>query len=92
MQKIVELGKELTQQEELAKGNKDTTPDDFGLDDQDWEVYRDIQKDGFSEDEEDDMQSLQEIEEKIAQLDSEFNSVIIESGPQGYRPSTPEDY
>lgn len=65
MQKIVELGKELSLNTEQAKVNKDTTPDDFGLDDHDWEIYRDIQKDGFSEDEEDDLQNLQEVEDKI---------------------------
>ena len=59
MQKIAELGKE----EKLTAAiladtslpqNKDTTRDMFGKDDEDWDVYRDIQKDGFSEDDEDD--------------------------------------
>ena len=26
--------------------------DDFGMQDEDWDIYREIQKDGFSEDEE----------------------------------------
>ena len=28
--------------------------DDFGMADQDWDIYREIQKDGFSEEEEED--------------------------------------
>ena len=43
MQIIAELGKEEQVQE--------TT---FGMDDNDWNVYKDIQKNCFSEDEEDD--------------------------------------
>lgn len=59
MQKIAELGKEekltaaIMADVTLPK-NKDTTRDMFGKDDEDWDVYRDIQKDGFSEDDEDD--------------------------------------
>lgn len=40
---IAELGKE-----EVAESK------DFGMDDNDWNVYKDIQKSNFSEDEEDD--------------------------------------
>ena len=47
MQKIVELGKEekltaaMLQDMTLPK-SKDTTADSFGLDDEDWHVYKDI--------------------------------------------------
>lgn len=47
MQKIVELGKEekltaaMLQDITLPK-NKDTTLDNFGMDDEDWHVYKDI--------------------------------------------------
>jgi hypothetical protein len=60
MQKIAELGKEEKlknpdiPESALISKSKDTTRDNFGLEDEDWDVYRDIQKDGFSEDEEDD--------------------------------------
>ena len=46
MQIIAELGKE----EKL----QDDEPNTFGMDDNDWNVYKDIQKNCFSEDEEDD--------------------------------------
>ena len=98
MQKIVELGKEekavsATNPQGLqVKVNKDTTNDNFGSSDQDWDVYRDIQKDGFSEDEEDDQQALNEVEEKISELDNEFNLMLYETGPGGHKPATAEDY
>ena len=37
--------------------------DDFGMADEDWDVYREIQKDGFSEDEEEDQSNLAELED-----------------------------
>lgn len=98
MQKIVELGKEEkavhgsgvpgTQ----TRGNKDTTNDDFGAQDQDWDVYRDIQKDGFSEDDEDDQQAMDEIEDKLGELDVDFKTIMYETGPGGHKPATAEDY
>ena len=93
MQKIVELGKEERQAPSVqVKVNKDTTDDDFGLKDQDWEVYRDIQRDGFSEEEEDGQQALNEVEEQICELDEDFNLLLYETGPGGYKPATAEDF
>ena len=40
---------EKPEEKEREDGN-----DDFGMEDGDWDVYREIQKDGFSEDEEQD--------------------------------------
>jgi hypothetical protein len=37
--------------------------DNFGAADEDWDVYRGIAKDGFSDEEEDDQQALNELEE-----------------------------
>ena len=37
--------------------------DDFGMADEDWDIYREIQKDGFSEEEEEDQGSLAELED-----------------------------
>ena len=65
------------------------------MDDDDWNVYRDIQKDRFSEDEEDDQQALNEVEEKIGELDGEFGIMLYHTGPPGlggHRPPTAEDY
>ena len=46
--------------------------DDFGMQDEDWNIYREIQKDGFSEDEEQDQADLGELEDQIADLDPKF--------------------
>ena len=47
MQVLAELGIE---EKQAIAGN-----DNFGQDDEDWDVYREIQKDGFSEDEEEEL-------------------------------------
>ena len=70
---------------------KDTTDDNFGVDDDDWNVYRDIQKDRFSEDDDDDHAALTEVEEKIAELDADFNLMLYQQGG-GQRPQNAEDY
>lgn len=66
--------------------------DNFGQDDDDWNVYRDIQKDRFSEDEDDDCQALADVEEKIAELDVDFNLMLYQQGQGGHRPQCEEDY
>ena len=49
---------------EPAQQSKDPEEDDnFGAADEDWDVYRGIAKDGYSEDEEEDQQALNELEE-----------------------------
>jgi len=62
------------------------------MDDEDWHVYKDIQKDGFSEDDEDDQQALNEIEEKIGELDPEFAVLLYQAAPESHRPVAAEDY
>ena len=54
-------------------------------DDNDWNVYKDIQKNNFSEDEEDDQQLLNDIEEKLTELDSDFNMILYQVGPTGHQ-------
>ena len=44
--------------------------------DEDWDIYRGIQKDGYSEDEEDDQQALAELEEQIAEMDPKFSNLL----------------
>ena len=55
-----------------------TNEDNFGIDDDDWNVYRDIQKDRFSEDEEDDQTALNEVEDKIGELDTDFALMLYQ--------------
>lgn len=50
--------------------------DDFGITDEDWDVYREIQKDGFSEDEEEDQGALADLEDQISELDPKFSLLL----------------
>ena len=50
--------------------------DDFGMADEDWDIYREIQKDGFSEEEEEDQGNLAELEDQIADLDPKFQLLL----------------
>jgi hypothetical protein len=61
-------------EKELEDGN-----DDFGVTDEDWDVYREIQKDGFSEDEEDDQNNLAELEDQISEMDPKFSLLLFSS-------------
>lgn len=40
--------------------------------DKDWDVYRDIRKDGYSEEEDEDQTNLADLEDKIADVDPSF--------------------
>jgi actin-related protein 5 len=67
MMVLAELGKEA---KEGKKGESQT--DDFGINDEDWEVYRGISRHNLSEDEEEDQQMLQEIEAQIIENDTNY--------------------
>lgn len=67
MMVLAELGKEA---KEGKKGEPQT--DDFGINDEDWEVYRGISRHNLSEDEEEDQQMLQEIEAQIIESDPNY--------------------
>jgi len=81
---------------ELESGEKNDGSiggeDMFGANDQDWDMYKDIQKDGFIKDEEDDQQELLDIEDQIAEIDPSFNLLLYQAGQAGNRPSTEEDF
>ena len=81
MQVLAELGTEEKQE---------TLGDNFGQDDEDWDVYREIQKDdGGSEEEEENQVTLQELEDKIADLDPKFGALFQSSSS---RMPTEEDF
>jgi actin-related protein 5 len=63
---LAELGKE------NLSGSKKIKKDDFGVNDEDWEVYRGISRHTLSEDEEEDVQNLNEIEGQIIELDPNY--------------------
>lgn len=71
MQVLAELG--------IEERNNLATGDNFGQDDDDWDVYREIQKDGLSEDEEDEQNNLNELEEQIAGMDPKFGLLMYNS-------------
>lgn len=48
---------------------KDGMDDNFGVDDQDWDVYRDINKGGFDDENEEDQEAVNSIEKLIADVD-----------------------
>ena len=91
---IAELEREASaaNNEHYSNAKKDQTKDNFGQNDEDWDIYKNIQNDGFSEDEEDDKEALNEVEEQILELDQDFGLIIYQNGPDGRRPPTAEDY
>jgi actin-related protein 5 len=54
------------------KKDKENQVDDFGLNDEDWEIYRGIGKHNISEDEEEDQNQLNEIEAQIMEMDPNY--------------------
>ncbi|CDW79283.1 actin-related protein 5 [Stylonychia lemnae] len=99
MQMIAELGIDDNENNQKKRGRppldeklppqKDVDEsDNFGAADEDWDIYRGIQKDGYSEDEEDDQQVLNELEEQIADLDPKFSNLLYNTSAQ----PTAEDY
>lgn len=75
---IAELG---TDEKVVVKGmekvkEREDGNDNFGVTDEDWDVYREIQKDGFSEDEEEDQNALAELEDNISELDPKFSLLL----------------
>ncbi len=65
MMVLAELGKEA----EKPSRKNDKNVDDFGKNDEDWEVYRGISKNNISEDEEEDVQQLNDVEAQIIEMD-----------------------
>jgi actin-related protein 5 len=51
---------------------KDNANDDFGINDEDWEVYRGISRHNLSEDEDEDQQQLNDIETQIIEMDPSY--------------------
>jgi actin-related protein 5 len=51
---------------------KDNANDDFGINDEDWEVYRGISRHNLSEDEEEDQQQLNDVEAQIIDMDPSY--------------------
>jgi len=66
MRVLAELGRE------NERSKKNLAPDEFGIKDEDWEIYRGISRHNLSEDEEEDNQQFNEIEAQIIEMDPNY--------------------
>jgi len=68
MQTLAELGKGA---DEMEKGSN-WEDDDFGKNDEDWEIYREVNKNNINEEEEEDYNRLHDIENQISEIDKNY--------------------
>ena len=68
MQTLAELGKN---SDGMEKGSH-WDDDDFGKNDEDWEIYREVNKNNINEEEEEDMNRLHDIENQISEIDKNY--------------------
>ena len=75
MQTLAELGKDSN---EGGSGGSSTKgeDDDFGKNDEDWEIYREVNKNNINEEEEEDMNRLHDVENQISEIDKMYYSNI----------------
>ena len=75
MQTLAELGKDSN---EGGSGGSSTKgeEDDFGKNDEDWEIYREVNKNNINEEEEEDMNRLHDIENQISEIDTMYFSNV----------------
>ncbi|ESN91786.1 hypothetical protein HELRODRAFT_70073, partial [Helobdella robusta] len=59
---------------ELAKNSKNTD-DNFGINDEDWNIYKEINKDSRNSDSENDLDQLEEMEICLQEYDPEFRKI-----------------
>ena len=68
MQTLAELGKDY---DGMERGNN-WEDDDFGKNDEDWEIYREVNKNNINEEEEEDYNRLHDIENQISEIDKNY--------------------
>jgi len=71
MRRMVVLA-ELGGEAEKPNKKKENEKDNFGINDEDWEVYRGISRHNISEDEEEDQNQLNELEAQIMEMDPNY--------------------
>ena len=71
MQTLAELGKD-SNDGASTKGEED----DFGKNDEDWEIYREVNKNNINEEEEEDMNRLHDVENQISEIDKNYYSNV----------------
>jgi len=69
MQTLAELGKD---SDGMERGGSNWEDDDFGKNDEDWEIYREVNKNNINEEEEEDYNRLHDIENQIAEIDKNY--------------------
>ena len=75
MQTLAELGKD-SNEGGSGGGSTKGEEDDFGKNDEDWEIYREVNKNNINEEEEEDMNRLHDVENQIAEIDKNFFSNV----------------
>lgn len=70
--------------------NKEEDDDNFGAKDEDWNVYKNLSKTGYKEEEDEIMQSLSEINEQIADVDPDYQCLFNIQTDQ--KPPTAEEF
>ena len=69
MQTLAELGKD---SDGMERGGSNWEDDDFGKNDEDWEIYREVNKNNINEEEEEDYNRLHDIENQISEIDKNY--------------------
>ena len=69
MQTLAELGKD---SDGMERGGSNWEDDDFGKNDEDWEIYREVNKNNINEEEEEDYNRLHDIENQIEEIDKNY--------------------
>ena len=69
MQTLAELGKD---SDGMERGGSNWEDDDFGKNDEDWEIYREVNKNNINEEEEEDYNRLHDIENQISEMDKNY--------------------
>ncbi|MCQ2816325.1 MAG: hypothetical protein MJ252_03565 [archaeon] len=67
MQTLAELGNDSNE-----NSNSISQDDDFGKNDEDWDLYREISKHNLTDEEDEEQQHLHEVEGKIIEMDPDF--------------------
>lgn len=61
-------------------GGKNEDDDDaFGINDDDWDIYRNINTTGFNDEDEEDQEAVNLIEKQIADIDPSFTYMMLQA-------------
>ena len=70
MQALAELGKE--KNDNNSNATSISEDDDFGKNDEDWDAYREVNKNNLSEEEDEETNRLHDIENQIKEMDKDY--------------------